>query len=114
MNLIDTYLKVIKAFGDFKSRTARVEFWVFTLLNILVSVIIGTLSHHLSMVYSLVVLVPGLAVSIRRLHDVGKSGIYILWVLLPVVGWIYLIILFVGESEIRANKWGDVPVDVSM
>lgn len=114
MKFLDVYVKVLKAFGDFKSRTGRTEFWVFTLVNIVVSILIGALSNSLSMVYSLVVLVPGLAVGVRRLHDVGKSGVNLLWVFLPIIGWIYLIILYIKESEPAQNKWGDVPQDVSI
>lgn len=114
MKFIDAYTNVLKAFGDFKSRTGRTEFWVFTIINIIISMVIGYLSNSLSMVYSLIVLVPGLAVGVRRLHDVGKSGVNFLWVFLPVIGWIYLIILFIKESQPVQNKWGEVPQDISI
>lgn len=114
MKFLDIYVKVLKAFGDFKSRTGRTEFWVFAIVNIVVGMVIGFLSNSLSMVYSLVVMVPGLAVGVRRLHDIGKSGVNLLWIFLPIIGWIYLLILMIKESEPTENKWGNVPEDVTL
>ena len=59
--------------------------------------------------YGLAVFVPGLAVAIRRLHDIGKSGWYYLLVIIPIIGPIWLIILFVTEGEQGDNKYGPNP-----
>ena len=59
--------------------------------------------------YGLAVLIPSLAVAIRRLHDVGKSGWYYLLVLLPIIGPIWLIVLFAKEGEQGDNRFGSNP-----
>ena len=59
--------------------------------------------------YGLAVFVPGLAVAIRRLHDIGKSGWYYLLFIIPIIGPIWLIILFVTEGEQGDNKYGPNP-----
>ena len=112
------YLKVLKEhYLDFNSRARRKEYWIFTLINILISwsfslldLAIGSaIFTILSTVYSLLVLIPSLAVSVRRLHDVGKSGWFYLLVLLPIIGWVWLLVLFCTDSENGPNKWGDNP-----
>ncbi len=118
MKFINIYLDVLKKFGDFKSRSNRAEFWIFVLVNFIISFLLGLVRlgdyFSLGSIYSLVVLVPSLAVSVRRLHDIGKSGWNILWGFLPIIGWIYLIILHIKEGEPQANKWGEVPADLDV
>ena len=60
-------------------------------------------------IYSLIWLLPGLAVSVRRLHDIGKSGWNLLWILLPIVGAIMLIYWYCQDSQLGENKWGANP-----
>ena len=59
--------------------------------------------------YNLIWLLPGLAVAVRRLHDIGKSGLNVLWVFLPIIGWIMLLYWFCQDSELGENKWGANP-----
>ena len=89
------YLKVLKDhYLDFSGRARRTEYWMFTLINLLISwgfslldiVAETTIFTLISTIYSLLVIIPGLAVSVRRLHDVGKSGWYYLLILLPIIG----------------------------
>ncbi|ALJ05349.1 hypothetical protein APS56_09515 [Pseudalgibacter alginicilyticus] len=104
------YLKVLKQYADFKGRARRKEYWMFFLFNIIISYGIIFLSigidipslSILSSIYSLVVLIPGLAVGVRRMHDVGKSGWFLL---IP----IYNLILACTDSEAGTNKWGPNP-----
>ena len=111
------YLKVLKQYADFNGRSRRKEYWMFVLINLIISWSLAILDNVfgtglftvISTIYSLVVLVPGLAVSVRRLHDIGKSGWYYLLVLLPIIGWIWLIVLFATDSEVGPNKWGQNP-----
>jgi uncharacterized membrane protein YhaH (DUF805 family) len=112
------YLKVLKEhYLDFNSRARRTEFWIFTLINILISwglslldFVVGTTFFTLiSTIYSLLVFIPSIAVSVRRLHDIGKSGWYYLLVFLPIIGWIWLIVLFAMEGENKPNEWGENP-----
>ena len=60
-------------------------------------------------IYSLIWLLPGLAVAVRRLHDIGKSGLNVLWVFLPIIGWIMLLYWFCQDSQPGENKWGINP-----
>ena len=112
------YLKVIKEhYADFKGRARRQEYWMFVLINMIISWSLGLLEYvfdigifsTLSYIYSLAVLVPGIAVGVRRLHDIGKSGWFLLFSFIPVLGWIYLIILMATDSEAGPNKWGNNP-----
>tara|TARA_B100000963_G_scaffold327351_1_gene315037 strand:- start:162 stop:497 length:336 start_codon:yes stop_codon:yes gene_type:complete len=101
------YLKVLKQYADFNGRARRSEYWYFTLFNILIyfaiefiSALIGLPS--LGALYSLAVLIPGIAVAVRRMHDVGKSGWF---VLIP----IYNLILAVTDGDAGENKYGPNP-----
>ncbi len=104
------YLKVLKQYVDFKGRARRTEYWMFILINLIISWSIQGISFFaelpgllmLGTFYSLAVALPNIAVSIRRMHDVGKSGWFIL---IP----IYNIILLATDSENGANDWGDNP-----
>ena len=62
-----------------------------------------------SLVYGIFVLLPGVAVSVRRLHDVGKSGWFLLLALVPIAGPIFLLILYCLDSQKEPNKWGPNP-----
>lgn len=95
-------------YADFKGRARRSEYWWFTLFNIIVSGIIGAIIPELAGVWSLVVLVPGLALCVRRLHDIGRSGWAYLIGLIPLVGGIILIVWFCKDST-EDNIWGPNP-----
>ena len=86
----------------FSGRATRSEYWWFALLCFIVGMI--PLVNFLGILLFL----PALAVSVRRLHDAGKSGLNLLWVLIPFLGQLYLIYLYVQESQPGANKWGEV------
>ena len=103
------YLNIItKQFSDFKGRARRKEYWMFILFNTIFSIVfsfVDTLligSEITSNLYSLVVLVPSIAVGIRRMHDVGKSGWFIL---IP----IYNLILAIREGDKGENEYGQDP-----
>jgi uncharacterized membrane protein YhaH (DUF805 family) len=98
------YLKVLKQYADFNGRARRKEYWMFILVNAIVSTILNVISIEVSGIYSLVVFIPTLAVSVRRMHDVGKSGWYIL---IP----IYNLILAVTDSGSGENEYGVNPKD---
>ena len=117
---IGWYLKVLKQYADFSGRSRRKEYWIFTLFNIifviLASFIDGVLGLGMPLfyvVYTLAMLVPGLAVGVRRLHDVGKSGWMILIALIPLIGGIWLLVLMVTDSQAGANKWGENPKKIT-
>lgn len=99
------YLSCLKDhYADFNGRATRTEFWMFVLFNWIASIIIGIIGwalgiSWLSTIYGLAVLVPMLAVGARRLHDTGRSGWWWLICLVPLVGCIWLIVLWCLESK---------------
>lgn len=112
------YLKVLKEhYADFNGRARRQEYWMFVLFNAIIGWSLQGLALGLessifsgvSMIYSLAVLIPGIAVSVRRLHDVGKSGWFMFIVLIPLIGAIWLLILMCTDSDNGPNEYGDNP-----
>lgn len=108
------YLKCWKQYADFTGRARRTEYWMFALVNfgiaLLLELILGfTFLYFLTYVYSLAIFIPSLAVCVRRLHDIGRSGWWYLIGLIPVIGWILLIVWFCTDSQPGANKWGPNP-----
>ena len=101
-------------YTDFNTRSGRSEFWFAQLFLLLVRVALPMLGHLLRFhswlpsVWALVILIPSLALCVRRLHDIGKSGVYYLWILLPFVGWIILLVQLCMESA-PDNQWGPNP-----
>jgi len=107
------YLKVIKQYANFSGRARRTEYWMFALINSLISIGLMLIAQFvdqslsiLNIIYSLAVFIPSLAVAIRRLHDVNKSGWMELLVLLPIIGWIWLFVLSVSKGTVGENKYG--------
>lgn len=110
------YLSVLKKYAVFSGRSRRAEYWYFTLFNIIIVIILTIISavvgdnyNILGILYGLAVLIPGIAVSVRRLHDVGKSGWMLLIALIPLVGPIWLLILMLSDSNPGNNKYGPNP-----
>lgn len=108
------YLKCMQQYADFSGRARRKEYWMFCLINFIFGFIAGFIDGLLgitllSIIYPLLVFIPGLSVFIRRLHDVGKSGWMWLIAFIPIVGAIWLFILFCTDSQPGRNQWGDNP-----
>jgi uncharacterized membrane protein YhaH (DUF805 family) len=106
-------LVVFERYAVFEGRAGRAEYWWFFLANILISVVLQALARGagalviLSFAYSLALLIPGLAVAVRRLHDTNKSGWWILISLVPFVGIIVLIVFLATEGDPGANQYGN-------
>ena len=119
------YIKCLKHYADFSGRARRKEYWMFVLFYIIFAfawlVLISALSVGFGeevqssaigfafFSYILALLLPSLAVSVRRLHDTGRSGWWLLLALIPYIGWLVLFIFFVINSEWSSNKYGDNP-----
>jgi len=118
---LNWYLEVLKKYAVFGGRAGRPEYWYFVLFNILVSVVLGFLDGMLGTfssgarvgllggIYSLAVLCPSIGVGIRRLHDINRSGWWLLIGLIPLVGWIILIVWAATESDAGPNQYGQGP-----
>ncbi|MBU0974095.1 DUF805 domain-containing protein [Patescibacteria group bacterium] len=110
---MNNYTSVLKKYSEFSGRAGRSEYWYFVLVNFTISVglailnsSIGSNSNFLGTLYSLIVLLPGIAVSIRRLHDIGKSGWMLLVSLIPVVGFVWILILMATDGNPEENEYG--------
>lgn len=106
---MDWYLKALKQYAVFTGRARRQEFWWFVLINLIIVVVLGWVWEFLSSLYSLAVLLPAIGVGIRRLHDTGKTGWWLLLHFIPVVGTIILIIFMAQDSEEGSNEYGPNP-----
>ena len=109
------YIEVLQKYAVFDGRAKRSEYWLFMLIHVIISIILGLIPLVLDwfvvveVVYFLALLVPVLAVGARRLHDSGKSGWLQLILLIPLIGWIIVIILMALPSD-DENKYGPRPV----
>ncbi len=115
------YLKVLKQYADFNGRARRQEYWMFVLFNVIFMFAASLLDKLLGLsdpltglgplygLYILAVFIPGIAVAIRRLHDIGKSGWMLLLALIPIIGGIWLIVLMVREGDRGDNQYGPDP-----
>ncbi|MGB0738162.1 MAG: DUF805 domain-containing protein [Ilumatobacteraceae bacterium] len=108
-----TYWKraVLENYANFSGRATRPEYWWFFLANLILSVVLGFLPF-IGNVYSLGTLLPGIAVAMRRLHDTGRSGWWLLLVLIPIVGWIIVIVWLATPGNPEANEHGAPPAAV--
>ncbi|MFC9277802.1 DUF805 domain-containing protein [Streptomyces collinus] len=108
------YVDVLKKYAVFSGRARRQEFWMFALINAVISIVLMVVDYAigssiLGTIYSLAVLIPGLAVTVRRLHDTGRSGWAILISLIPLVGTIILIVWLASEGKAEPNEHGANP-----
>ena len=106
-------LVVFERYAVFEGRAGRAEYWWFFLANFLISLVLQGLGRGasilaiVSLIYSLALLIPGLAVAVRRLHDTDKSGWWILISLVPLVGIIVLIVFLATDGDPGANQYGN-------
>jgi uncharacterized membrane protein YhaH (DUF805 family) len=97
-------------YATFTGRASRPEFWWFVLFLVLASAACGVVSDKLSAVFTIATLVPAMAVGARRLHDVDKSGWMQLIGLIPIVGWI-LVIVWCAQAGKEPNRFGPAGVN---
>jgi uncharacterized membrane protein YhaH (DUF805 family) len=114
MGFADAIRSVLTNYAKFDGRARRSEYWYFFLFNIIVSIVAGVIdaaigSPVLAIIVTLALLVPGIAVGCRRLHDIGKSGWWLLIGLVPLVGAILLIVWFATDSKPAGDKYGPSP-----
>lgn len=115
------YIKVLKQYADFEGRARRTEYWMFFLFNIIFMIVAMLLDNTLGIamgefgygpiygLYTLAVLIPSIAVGVRRLHDIGKSGWMLLVSFIPFIGFIWLLVLMVTDGNPGTNQYGPNP-----
>lgn len=114
------FIGVFKKAFNFSDRSRRTEYWMFTLIAIIISIALTVIDAVvglelaegvgiLSTLFSLLIIIPGLSLTVRRLHDIGKSGWWVLIALIPLVGAIVLLVFTVKDSEPSSNEYGMNP-----
>jgi uncharacterized membrane protein YhaH (DUF805 family) len=129
---VNWYVKVLKQYVDFSGRARRREYWMFVLINVVIVIVLslvdtllgtggframsGGASFYaanslglLSGLYTLAVLLPSIAVTVRRLHDTDRSGWWILLGFIPIIGGIVLLVFYVLEGTRGPNRYGPDP-----
>ena len=118
------YLKCWKQYADFSGRARRKEYWIFSLINyiiifflyilqiVMIESTLWLIFPIIFFLYAVAVFLPGLAVNIRRLHDIGKSGWWYLIYLIPIIGAIWRTVLMCLDSEPGENQWGENPKEI--
>lgn len=124
MELKEAFLKVVRDnYANFEGRARRKEYWMFMLAQFVlflalsivggifyaISSTLGGLIFGIISLLSLALIIPGLAVTVRRLHDTNKSGWFILVSLIPFVGGLYLLYLEILEGDKGPNQYGPDP-----
>jgi uncharacterized membrane protein YhaH (DUF805 family) len=120
------YLKVLQNYFTFSGRATRSEYWYFVLFNMIFAIVAIILDNvldttfkfgyevslpygYIYLFYLLLIIIPSLAVAVRRLHDVGKSGWFFLISLIPIIGGVWLLVLLATDSVQTENKYGANP-----
>jgi uncharacterized membrane protein YhaH (DUF805 family) len=124
------YLGVVKKYAVFKGRARRTEYWMFVLVNCIICIVLALLISIPSVIsyavtgqpsavsgifaillwlFSLAMLLPGLAVSVRRLHDTNRSGFFLFMSLIPLAGSIILLVFLIQEGSSGDNRFGPDP-----
>ncbi|SJZ83529.1 Uncharacterized membrane protein YhaH, DUF805 family [Selenihalanaerobacter shriftii] len=103
------YFEVLNEYAEFNGRVKRKKYWMFTLISFVISIILRLISPVLLGIYGLVVLLPGLAVTIRRLHDTNRSGWWVLINIIPLIGPIIFLVFMVQDSTSGENKYDSKP-----
>lgn len=117
---MNDFTNVFKKTLDFKSRSRRKEYWMFILWTSIISVVLSIVElvlnleiapdlGLLSTIFSLVILIPSISLSVRRLHDIGRTGWWLLLSFIPILGWIALFVFTLLDSESGTNKYGPNP-----
>jgi uncharacterized membrane protein YhaH (DUF805 family) len=99
---------ITKHYVDFAGRVGRQEYWMFVLISVLIQIALDIVRlDMISMLVSLGLLLPSLGLAARRLHDIGKSGWWLLLGFIPIIGWIILIVWLATKTDVAANQYGN-------
>jgi len=116
--VMEWYIRALKKYAVFDGRASRKEFWMFYLFNFFFAltalIIDGLLGTGIAIynLYTVALIIPTLAISVRRLHDIDKSGFYLLLILIPIIGTICLLLLFCIDGTPGDNRYGPNPKEI--
>jgi uncharacterized membrane protein YhaH (DUF805 family) len=108
MDIMTAVKTCFSKYVDFSGRATRAEYWWFALFQLIVLVVTGLIHQYLYTLAALAFLLPAIAVGARRMHDIGKSGWFLLISIIPIVG-LYVLYLLVQPSQAEANVYGPAP-----
>lgn len=117
---MEWYLQALQKYAEFNGRARRMEYWMFALFNMIISLVLGLIEGLaggpgvLAGLYNLAVFIPSIAVSVRRLHDTDRSGWWLLIGLVPLVGVIALLVFMVSDSQPGRNQYGANPKETTV
>ena len=98
--MLNYYITCLKKYIDFSGRATRSEYWCFVLINLLISLVLSLVNiQTIGSIYQLLVLIPNLSVFWRRMHDINRSGCNLFWMLLPIIGWIIVLVYLVSPTK---------------
>jgi uncharacterized membrane protein YhaH (DUF805 family) len=116
--LMHWYLEALKKYATFSGRARRTEFWIFWLINFVIAIILAIIDVFvldqavLSGPYSLAVLLPTLAVTVRRFHDMDRKGWWLLIALFPGIGIVIALLFLVPDGTPGPNRYGPSPKEI--
>ena len=117
MALIGNYMKAFQKYAQFSGRATRSEYWLFQIVNLVIIAVLffATIQTGWSTtvivafaLYALASLLPRLALAMRRLHDTGRSGIWLLLYAIPLIGMVIVLFMYAGGSD-WDNRYGPAP-----
>lgn len=109
------YLEVLKKYAVFSGRARRKEYWMFVLFNLIITFVLAFIEGIVGSpgvlcgLFSLALLIPGIAVAVRRLHDTSRSAWWLLIAFVPLIGNIVLLVFLVMDSQQGENQYGPNP-----
>ena len=120
LNIFNSFGICMKKFFNFRDRASRSEYWYFQLIFAIISIplfIYEDSSNDAHLIYSgvsgilvLILFIPAISVSVRRLHDINKSGWFVLISVIPFIGWIILAVMLIDKGTLGKNKFGKYPL----
>ncbi len=108
-------------YTDFSGRARRAEYWMFTLIYSIIRIVLVIISlmienetaylviRMIDAIFSLAIIIPTISITVRRLHDIGKSGYWYFISFITLIGGIWMLILLVTDSDYGTNEWGPNP-----
>lgn len=100
--MINAYIDFFRRYANFKGKSSVGEFWWVALINLIIGIclaFVGETGIKIAGVYGLITIIPGLAITVRRLHDTDRSGFNILWIFVPILGWIILLVCLARRND---------------